>query len=171
MKKFTFLLAALALVAMVLGTQTEALAGPKKKANKDTAAWRYEIEYAKTGANGMLMVKVWSYSKKAAQATEQCKKNAVHGVVFKGYASAGTGTISGRALVQSPDAATQHGAFFDEFFADGGPYMKYVSATSQPEIRKMKGQYKVGVTVTVNKDALRRDLEQARIIRSLDSGF
>jgi predicted outer membrane protein len=174
MRKFTFLFAALTLAALFFGAQSiEAASGAKKKANKDTAAWRYEIEYAKTGGNNMLMVKVWSYAKKAATAIEQGKKNAVHGVIFKGYTSTESGTVSQRALVREPDAANQHRDFFDEFFADGGPYLKYVSAVADgsTETRKVGKEYKVGIVVTVNKDALRSDLEKAGIIKALGAGF
>ena len=36
----------------------------KRKANKDTQAWRYEIEGVSQGTQGTYLVKVWSYSKK-----------------------------------------------------------------------------------------------------------
>ncbi len=60
-------------------------AGSKKKADKDTEHFRYEIECAGNGAQGTYLVKVYSYSKKPNVAAEQCKKNAVHGIIFKGY--------------------------------------------------------------------------------------
>ena len=171
MKNLTFLLAALTLMAVFFGTQT-VNAAAKKKANKDTAAWRYEIEYARTGGQGMLVVKVWSYAKKPAVAIEQGKKNAVHGVIFKGYTSTGGGTVSQRPLVKEPDAANQHSDFFNEFFADGGPYMMYVSGVEgNVETRKVGKEYKVGVVVTVNKDSLRDALEKAGIIKGLAAGF
>ena len=46
----------------------------KKKANKDTENWRYEIEVVQTGTQGTYLIKVWSYSKKPAVAIEQAKK-------------------------------------------------------------------------------------------------
>lgn len=171
MEKFKILLAVVMSTAIVFGADAQARA--KRKANENTAAWRYEIEYAKTGAGNMLVVKVWSYAKKPAVAIEQCKKNAVHGVIFKGYTSSETGTISQKPLAKEPDVMTRHQPFFEEFFADGGPYMKYVSATADGNTSVVKAgkEYKAGVVVTVNKDQLRTDLEQAGIIKSLTSGF
>ena len=49
----------------------------RKKADKDTEEWRYEIEVVQTGTQGTYLIKVWSYSKKADVAIEQAKKNAV----------------------------------------------------------------------------------------------
>lgn len=169
--KISIFLAVVLSTVIVFGAGAQARS--KKKANENTADWRYEIEYAKTGGNNMLMVKVWSYATKPAVAIEQCKKNAVHGVIFKGYASTGSGTISQKPLVKEPGAATQHQAFFDEFFADGGAYMKYVTGTADGNtgVTKVGKEYKAGVVVTVNKDQLRGDLEAAGIIKGLSSGF
>ncbi|MDR2890938.1 MAG: hypothetical protein LBV18_04970 [Alistipes sp.] len=172
MKKIAILLTLAATVAVVFGAQGQRRA--QRRADEATAAWKYEIEYARTGGNNMLLVKVWSYAEKPEIATSQATKNAVHGVLFKGYTSSGAGTISQRPLVQEPDAATRHQAFFDEFFGEGGDYMKYVSATvdgSTSVVKVGKKEYKAGVVVTVNKDLLRSDLEAAGIIRGLGSGF
>ena len=71
----------------------------QKKANKDTNQFRYEIECAGNAIQGTYLVKVWSYSKKANVAENQCRKNAVHGVIFKGYGG-GQGCI--------PTSVSQH---------------------------------------------------------------
>nr|WP_287495058.1 hypothetical protein [Candidatus Brachybacter algidus] len=76
------------------------IAQSKKKADKETAIWRYELEPAGTGIQGSYQIKVWSYSKKAETAIEQAKKNAVHGIIFKGFPS--KERLSGqKALAQS----------------------------------------------------------------------
>ena len=50
--------------------------------------------------------------------------------------------------------------------------MKYVSMTSaQQEILKVGKEYKVGVIVSVQKDALRKALENAGVIKGLNYGF
>lgn len=167
MKNFKLLLT----VALAISMLTS-YAGARRKADIDTDQWRYDIEYAKAGANGSMLVKVWSYSKKSKVGIEQCKKNAVHGVVFKGYASQ-SGGVAQKALVKDPNATTTKADFFTTFFADGGPYMKYVSAAanSNMEVQKVGKEYKVGVVVTVSKDQLRSDLEAAGIIKGLAAGF
>ncbi len=154
-------------VALCLPT----FAGSKKKADKDTNQFRYELQCAGNGAQGTYLVKVYSYSKKSDVATEQCKKNAVHGVIFKGYGNE-NGCVAQRAMVADPGAEQAHKDFFDLFFQDGGEYMKYVQVTSTPrEIVKVGKEYKVGVVVVVRKDALRKALEAAGIVRGLNSIF
>ena len=58
----------------------------KRKADKDTREWRYEIEAVRTGVTGTYLIKVWTYSKSPDVAIEQAKKNAVHGIIFRGFA-------------------------------------------------------------------------------------
>ena len=147
-------------------------ASNQRKANKDTDAFRYDIEYITTGANDMLLAKVWSYSKNAKIAIELCKKNAIHGVMFKGYTGTGGGTISQSPLVKDAGVYSEKRDFFNSFFADGGQYMRYVSAVADgTEVRKVGKEYKTGVVVTVNKGLLRKDLEDAGIIKGLTTGF
>ena len=147
------------------------IAGSKKKADKDTELFRYEIECAGNGVQGTYLVKVWSYSKNKNVATEQCKKNAVHGVIFKGF-SGGEGCVGQRALVATPGAEKEYADYFKLFFGDNGEYFKYVSVISTPsEIVKVGKQYKVGMVVSVKKDELRKALEAAGVVRGLNSGF
>jgi hypothetical protein len=151
----------------------------RKKADKDTVEWRYEIQCQGTGVQGTYLIKVSSYSRKPQVATEQAKKNAVHGVIFKGFAgtSAGGGCTSQNALARNPNIEEEKAEFFKLFFQDGGKYMKYVTASNDGalasgDITKVsKREYKVNVVVSVKKDALRKDLENAGILKSLSSGF
>ena len=144
----------------------------QKGANKDTDNFRYELECAGTGSQGSYLVKVWSYSRNPKIAAEQCKKNAVHGVIFKGY-SGQNGCVAQRALASDPGVELQYKEYFKRFFSDeNGEYLKYVSVTSaSQEVVKVGKDYKVGIIVTVQKDALRKALEQAGVIRGLSSGF
>ena len=48
---------------MIAGFPFVVNAQAKKKANKDTENWRYEIECVSTGAQGSYLIKVWSFSK------------------------------------------------------------------------------------------------------------
>lgn len=147
----------------------------KKKADKDTAAWRYEIEAVQTGVQGTYLVKVWSYSKKPDVAIEQAKKNAVHGIIFRGFA--GTDRVPGQSpLTNNPNLADEKADFFDAFFADGGKYMKFVSLTNDGAVAaedrmKVGKEYKIGVLISVRKEDLRKDLENAGILKGLSSGF
>ena len=144
-----------------------------KKADAETDKFRYDVEYARPAGDGVTQIKVWSYSKKSRVAAEQSRKNAVHAVIFKGYAAGDGSMTSQRPLVKDPNVQKDREAFFEEFFSDGGNYRQYVSAITDgsQEVAKVGKQYKVGVVVTVQKDLLRKYLESQGIVRSLSSGF
>ena len=148
----------------------------KKKANKDTYNWRYELEVVATGVQGTYQVKVWSYSKKAETAIEQAKKNAVHGIIFRGFPA--NGRVQGKKpLSRNPNLEMEHEDFFKDFFAQGGKYLKFVSVVNNgaiapgDRIKISKKEYKIGVAISVDVNSLRKDLEAAGIIKSMSSGF
>ncbi|MCQ2370334.1 MAG: hypothetical protein MJ007_07665 [Paludibacteraceae bacterium] len=157
-------------LVLILVAVSLSLACMAKTSDKKTKEWLYDIECAGVGAQGTYLVKVYSYSNVQSKAQKQAVKNAVHGVIFKGVMGKGRECNSQRPLVKS-DVASQHEDFFKNFFAEGGEYAKYASATGAPETSKVGSQYKVGVVVSVQKDQLRRDLEEAGIIKGLSSGF
>jgi hypothetical protein len=124
---------------------------------------------------GSYLIKVWSYSRNQSVAAEQAKKNAVHGVIFSGFAGM-NGVPRQPPLATSPNLENEKKEFFDPFFANGGRYMKYVSITNDGSIGakdrlRVGKEYKIGVIVSVAKDELRKDLEDAGIIRPLGAGF
>lgn len=149
----------------------------RAKAEKDTEEWRYELQCAGVGTDGTKLVKVFSYSKKPNVAIEQAKKNAVHGMIFKGYAgNSATRCPSAPPLSNNPAIEQEKKAYFDKFFEDGGAYMKYVTlsgdASIAPEDRvKVGKEYKIGITISVMYDQLRKELENAGVIKGLSSGF
>jgi hypothetical protein len=163
------------LVMLLLAVTSLTTAQNNRKADKNTAAWRYEIEVVQTGVQGTYLIKAWSYSKKPKVAIEQAKKNAVHGVIFKGFA--GTQSVPGqRPLTSNVNLEEEKADFFKPFFADGGKYMKFVSMSNDGAIAaedrmKVGKQYKIGVILSVNVTALRKDLEDAGIIKALGAGF
>ena len=165
----------LLILAVSFSSAVNAQAIAKNKANKDTEKFRYEIECVSVGASGSYLVKVWSYSKKPNVAIEQCKKNAVHGVIFKGFTGAGAGCTQ-KPLASSPSIEEEKEEYFTNFFADGGKYMKFVSVSGDGSVAaedrmKVGKEYKIGVVISVSKDNLRKDLEDAGIVKGLSSGF
>lgn len=128
--------------------------------------WHYEISCAGVGVQGTYMVEVTSYGKTVDAALEQMKKDAIHGVLFKGI----SGKCTQKPLAGKAEAETEHKAFFDKFFSASGDYAKYV-VDEQNVIfmvtKVNKKEYKVTKVVSVKKDMLRRDLEKAGVIKAL----
>lgn len=167
------LLLSIAVVCFSLSANAQA----KKKADKATVAWRYELACVGTGVTGTYLIKVYSYSKKPSVAKNQAKKNAIHGIIFKGFGAGAKGCTSQQPLARNPNIEQEKADYFKDFFADGGKYMKFVSLSNDGAvgagdvIKVSKKEYKVGIVVSVQKDLLRKDLEAAGIIKGLASGF
>lgn len=135
-------------------------------------SWNYEVECTGTAIDGSYLIKVWSYSKTPNIDPKISKKNAVHSVLFKGYPGKPGGCTSQGALIKDPSVAHSFADYFEAFFKQD-QYLKYVNLSSSvPEVIKTdKKQYKIAYIVSVSKDHLRKDLESANIIKSLNSGF
>ncbi|HRZ97484.1 MAG TPA: hypothetical protein P5084_08010 [Paludibacter sp.] len=151
------------------------VAGQNRKADKDTKNWIYEIEPVGVGTQGSYLIKVWSYSKKPQVALDQAQKNAVHGIIFRGFLGI-SGVPGQRPLTNNPNLEVEQAEFFKNFFANGGKYMKFVNVTNDGAVSaedrlKVGKEFKIGVIVSVNVAGLRKDLEDAGILRGLSSGF
>lgn len=158
-------------LVVLLCAPIQAETSKQKKANKDTKAFRYDIECAGNAQPGSYLVKVWSYSKNKTVAENQCRKNAIHGVLFKGFGG-GNGCIAQRAIIPQAGAEEENKVYFDTFFAEGGEFMKYASIVGGTmETVKVGKEYKVGNVVNVRKDELRKAMESAGIIKSFNAGF
>ncbi|HCT31223.1 MAG TPA: hypothetical protein DIW31_10955 [Bacteroidales bacterium] len=164
------------LLVMVLGLTINSTAQSRaqKKADKDTDDFVYEIEGMSVGTQGTYLIKVWSYSKKPTIAINQAKKNAVHGVIFKGFS--GKPGVPGQKALATPEIEKEKEAWFDEFFSDKGNYNRYVTESGDGTVAaedrmKVGKKYKIGVIVSVNVADLRKALEDAGVIKGLSSGF
>ncbi len=142
-----------------------------KKIDIYTNVWRYSIESTFTSKSGSKAFKIWSYSRNTAYALELAKRNAVHGVIFKGIPASADGRVPGQmALLRGSTSESQNQEYFNNFFANGGSYLKFVTQASDeaPDlVRINKKEFKVGILVIVNYDLLRNQLEQDGIIRKL----
>ena len=149
----------------------------KERADEATAAWDYEVETM--GQNRRLghVLKIWTYSKATHVAQEQCKKNAIHAVVFRGVPANDEKRLHGiRPLMLNAADEQKHAAFFDTFFAEGGAYKRFATGSNSGfadvlKVGKGDHKYKVGLTITVDTPSLRRYLEESGVLVSLNKGF
>ena len=175
----TLLLKTKLILILILGLTVVVQAQRRKQKTRqeelDTQAWRYEIEPVNVGTQGTYLIKVWTFSTNPGAAIEQSKKNAIHGIIFKGFAAI-PGVPGQKALSTDPNTEDANFEFFRSFFMDGGKYMKFVTVTNDGaiaagDIIKMGNLYKIGLIVSVDVASLRKNLEDEGIIRSLSSGF
>ena len=128
----------------------------------------YDITGAGSGTEGTVLVKVFVYGKKVSDA--DLKRAAVHGVVFLGCSGNASGAQ--QPAIAPASAEKDNAEFFAAFFAIDGECQNYASIVSGSyETVKTKKGYKVGAIIQVNKSNLRKSLEKAGVIRSLNAGF
>lgn len=128
----------------------------------------YEAVTVGIGADGTKLIKVWAYAKKQQIAKIEAKKNAVQACLFKGIHGSREKNI--KPIISDVKIAEAHADFFDAFFETGGDYIKYVGVTNDAtgkDIVKTDKGYKVGIIVSVNYDALRKEMESRGIVQKL----
>ncbi len=153
------------LVGIPMGIQAE-----------DLDEYRYELENVKSVSSsaGYVTFKVWSYGRREKLTRNVCIRNAVHGILFKGLDANSTGS-SGKVPALVPAGYNSHADYFDEFFKDA--YLQYVQISTKGAqtigdvIKITKKEYKVGMFVKVNINALRQRLEADGISASARSLF
>ncbi len=129
----------------------------------------YFIEGADTGASGTYLVQVTALSRKTSVSDDEMCRYGVHCVLFRGFQDGTYGQQ--KPLAGSALAETEHKDFYDKFFRNG-VYRTYVTLVSGTRrVVKVDKKYRITATVTVQKDALRKDLEKQGIIKALNSGF
>ncbi len=156
----------------------------KKKIAEEKLKKIYEIKCEGVGTEGIYLVKVFSYSKDKNLAIEQAKKNAIRGVIFRGIPPGERGCIAQPPLVRDSNLEEQSNDYFTSFFSTGGKYSKFIDLTTEGAVKAedrfvlsgkgfgLRGKvYKIGVVVSVNKKLLRKELQDAGIIKKLSSGF
>jgi hypothetical protein len=163
------------LAVIMLVVFTLAVSGQTKNQKKAAGylIGNYEVECMGTGMDGTQLIKVWGFGKNPEDAIYQARKNAVHAVIFKGIITGKPGCMQ-RPLVTKPGADVQHADFFNNFFSDGGSYLRFVSQAGDGSVERIKidkKTYKIGVVVSVMHAQLRRELETAGIIPKLGQGF
>lgn len=89
-------------------------------------AQSFQTECIGKELDGSLTLRVWGEGRNRSDAKEQCKKNAVYEVLFKGVDNGNSGFDS-RPIITEVNARVRYRDYFDIFFSDGGEYLKYVS--------------------------------------------
>ena len=129
------------------------------------------IEGAGTGVEGSYLVKVSLLTKDRKVPDRELVSAAVRGVLFKGFSDP-TSRITQKPLAASAANEAQHADFYNEFFGRNGTASDFGSVISGSRtVVKSEGKYRVSATVNVQKETLLKYLQDAGIVRSLNSIF
>lgn len=167
----------ISLVSVVLlGFDADAQSRNKVRKLEYNSQYNYEVATLAVGVDGTKLVKVWGYGKNAEDAVRDAKVQGVACAIFRGFPAGTNGSAAPTpAIVTDPDASTKHEEYFTKFFEPGGQYLQYVNASSDgiptDRVKVNKKTYKVGVSLSIAYDELRKELERQGIARKLNSGF
>ena len=135
----------------------------------------YEVETMGVGKDGTYLIKVTDYFKTTDEKVyiDGLKKDAVHCVIYKGI-PAGNGSLKQPALLTQDTKLEGKEQAFDDFF-EQKQYLQFVGSivNSSKSITRVKSSkdYRISLTVSVNKDELRKYLTDNNMIKSLDYIF
>lgn len=132
----------------------------------------YFIEGSGTGTQGTYLVDVTVVAKNATKVNDDdIARAAVHGVLFKGFSNKELRQAQ-KPLAGSAINEVTHADFYENFFQPKGVARNYVEiVNSSRRVKKVGKVYHVTATVTVNKEQLRKDLEEAGVVKGLNSAF
>lgn len=170
----SILFTAVAILSTILLSTANAQSRKERKVLYNSN-YNYEVTALGVGQDGTKVFKVWGYGKKVEDAIMNAKELGVAACIFKGLPG-GAGSAPTPAIVTESNAEVKYAEYFETFFELGGKYMQYIVATgdgvpSGQDRLKIKKGYKVGLTVQISYDALRKQLEADGIARKLNAGF
>lgn len=136
-----------------------------------TTNYNYELLCNGIGVEGVYLVKCFSYGSTFEKARKNVKKDAVHGTLFKGVSANSIKKCKEQPRICNVNYE-ENKDWFDRFFNEGD-YLQYVTLSNDGNVSskdriKIKGGYKVGFTVSVKSDALRKRMEKEGFAKKMD---
>lgn len=160
MKKF--FLIALSAIAAVAFTGCRG----SQKVSSSMSYYNFESSHVATSASGAVTMRAWGSGPDKSSALLEAMKNAVSDVIFKGVK--GGSDYNCQPLVTEVNARERYAPYFDRFYANNGEFRKFVHETSNHDLSRIEskslGRQNFGVTVTVDRPALRAQLIRDGII-------
>lgn len=132
----------------------------------------YQIECISIENDGYITLKIWNSKQGKNYKYEQARKDAIHAILFSGISSDNSCTTQKPILTDS-ESQKNFEKIQNDFFSRDGAWSKYTRmAETQDAVPQSIGKkdWKV-YKVTVAKNLLRKDLEDKKIIKPLNSGF
>ncbi|HZW77321.1 MAG TPA: hypothetical protein VFF21_03320 [Flavobacteriaceae bacterium] len=111
--------------------------------------------------DGSHTLKSWGFGRNRADAIEQAKKNAVREIIFNGSREGRQG-CKYKPLVFEVNAEEKYESYFNNFFADGGPFLEFISMRDERISNKLDRdgtRQKEGVVYSTVVRVLRSKLE------------
>ncbi len=133
--------------------------------------YEFQSECLGVELDGSQTLAVWGDGRNRADAIEQAKKNGIRDVLFKGITS-GKQECNAKPMLNEVNIQQKKEAYFNAFFADGGPYKDYITDRDGSDLhfevvktRKQAGsQEKYRVIIRVLGPKLKQKLIEDKIL-------
>lgn len=130
-----------------------------------TFNYSYQIECISIENDGYITLKIWNSKQGKNYKSEQARKNAVHAILFSGVPPSTNSCITQKPMLADLKAQKNFERIEKDFFGKNGAWSKYTRMSeTQNALHKV-------YQVTIAKNLLRKDLEDQKIIKPLNSGF
>lgn len=157
MKIRLFLLAALAAVLTGCGVSSS------------VAYYDHKPQLIRAELDGTYVIRSCAKDRNSSRALSEARKRAVYDVIFNGVASASSTVNSLKPLILEVNAKDKYQDYFNEFFADGGDYLKYITAedkrSASSSFQRSNQRVLCLTNVTVYVAELRKKLKEDNIVK------
>jgi hypothetical protein len=141
---------------------------------QDFSSWNYQTECVDVSMPKTTKIKVINFDKKSKTDIDYEKKLGLHALLIKGV-SGGKDCVNQPPLINKNDYENNKN-YFKNLFGKKAFYNKYISAVEEIELneldkKKFKQTEEHSAIITIDKDLLRKDLINDKIIKSLTNGF
>ena len=129
----------------------------------------YNIECISIENQGYVKLKVLDYENPSKLDIENASKNAIKAVLYSGHSSANCQTQ--KPLLKETDDIKKIKKIENKFFSENGIWKSYVRNSLDTSNIKTDKKENKEFFIMVNKDGLRKYLEEQKIIKPLNTGF
>ncbi|MCX8490602.1 MAG: hypothetical protein ORN54_06000 [Cyclobacteriaceae bacterium] len=132
----------------------------------------YQIECISIENDGYITLKIWDSKQGKNYKADQARKDAIHAILFSGVPPTNS-CATQKPILTDSESQNNFEKIQSEFFGKNGAWTKYTRmAETQYALPQSIGKKNWKVyQVAVAKNLLRKDLEDQKIIKSLNSGF
>lgn len=138
-----------------------------QKISSSYSNYQFGTSLVSTSPSGLLTLRSWGSGPDKNSAIKEAMKNAVYDVIFKGV-KGGNGSYATQPIVTEVNARERYAEYFDRFFAPVGEWERFVKETSSKDKSrtesKSSGRVNYGITVTIDRPYLVRQLTEDNII-------
>jgi hypothetical protein len=132
----------------------------------------YQTECVSIQTDGYTTIKIWDTKAGKSYKPEQSRKDAVHALLFSGI-SGSKGCTTQEPLLKKSEDIENFQKIEKAFFSKNGKWVLYTrSSSTETTLPEGIGEKNwKGYQVAISKDALKKYLEEQKIIKSLNTGF